>query len=117
MSDAAHADGVLARAWEEGTLGRAITHEEHLRIAFALLRRHGRDRGRERILEGTRRNTQALGASERFDAELTGHWTDAIAEAIETSGARTFEELIQRRPELSQSDLFGAPKWHAGQPN
>ena len=38
-------DERLADAWLGCALGRGISHEEHVRIAFVLLRRHGREQG------------------------------------------------------------------------
>jgi hypothetical protein len=81
------------------TLGRAIGHEEHVRIAAVLLRRHARDEGARMVADGTRRNCDALGSPERYDAELTRRWWD---------------ELLRERPELLRSDLFGPPSWRRG---
>jgi hypothetical protein len=106
-------DEQLADRWERGALGRSITHEEHLRIAFVLLRRHGREDGTRRIDESTRSNSEALGAAEKYDGELTRRWSEALADALEGTGARDADELIRVRPEFLQSDLFGPPAWKA----
>jgi len=108
-------DETLADEWEQCALGRSITHEEHVRIAFVLLRRHGRDEGIRRVDEGTRRNSAALGAEERYDAELTRRWSDALADAVEETGAEDADELIRAHPELLRSDLFGPPAWKASE--
>jgi hypothetical protein len=81
-------DEQLAESWLACSLGRALSHEEHLRISFVVLRRHGRLEGRRRIAEATRANCIALDAGNRFDSELTDRWTTGLAAALETSGAR-----------------------------
>lgn len=100
----------LTDAWEACALGRGITHEEHLRIAWTLLRRHGRQEGGRRIAEGTRRNCAALGVPERFDERLSERWIRALVHALD-EGDDTFEGLMGAHPELAQSDLLGQPSW------
>lgn len=104
-------DEELADAWEACRLGRGISHAEHLRIARVLLRRHGREGGGKRVLEGTRRNCEAMGGAERFDEGLTERWVSAIADAIDRADAASFEEFVRLHPELSRSDAFGLPAW------
>lgn len=66
------------------------------------------------VADGTRRNCDALGSPERYDAELTRRWWDAIADAAEETGALDADELLRVRPELLRSDLFGRPSWRRG---
>ena len=105
------ADERLADAWSACELGRAITHEEHVRIAVVLLRRHGREEGIRLIDEGTLRNSEALGAADKYDGELTRRWSEALADAVETTGAHDADELIGAHPEFLSSGLFGPPAW------
>ena len=51
-------DERLADAWSACELGRSVTHEEHVRIALVLLRRHGRDDGSRLIEEATLRSAR-----------------------------------------------------------
>ena len=99
--------------WERAALGRSIGHEEHVRIARVLVRRHGRADARERLVAGTRRNCEAMGAPERFDEDLTRRWCDRIAAAVETRDGATFDEFARFYPELLRSDLLGAPAWRS----
>lgn len=108
-------DDELAAAWLACSLGRAITHEEHVRVSFALLREHGPERGAALIQEATRENSAALGVAERYDSELTKIWTDAIADAID--GDRSTDELLLKHPALLESGLFGPPRWKREQVN
>ncbi len=104
-------DEQLTDAWEECALGRAISHEEHLRISFVLLRRHGSEEGVRRIVVATRRNCEALGAAERYDEALTRRWAEALAQALESSNAASADELLAEHPDFRRSDLFGRPAW------
>jgi len=110
-ADALTEDERLAERWERGErLERAITHEEHLRIAWVLLRRHGREAGSRRLLEGTRRACEVHGVPERFDADLTARWSGAIADALEQRPAPgSLAELLERHPELRDGGRFGGP--------
>jgi hypothetical protein len=101
----------LTDEWLKCALGRAISHEEHLRIAFVLIRRHGRAEGSRLIGEGTRRNCEALDAAERYDAALTRRWSEAIADAMDESDAVDADEFLLKHPRFRQSDLFGLPSW------
>jgi hypothetical protein len=104
-------DERLTEKWLACGLGRAITHEEHLRIAFVLLRRHGRQGGGRQIAEGTRRNCEALDSLDRYDASLTHRWSEALADALETSDAPDADAFLLAHPQFRQSDLYGLPAW------
>ena len=104
-------DDELTDGWE-AVLGRAVTHEQHLRIAYTLIRRHGRDEARRRLLAGTLANCEAMDAAERFDTDLTVRWSDHVASCVEVGdGAGSFETFIERHPDLRRSDLLGLPAW------
>jgi hypothetical protein len=104
-------DDELTDAWE-AVLGRPITHDEHLRIAFTLIRRWGQEAGR-RLLIGTQANCEAMGAADRFDADLTARWAERIGACVEVDGerARSYDDFIARHPELRRGDLLGLPEW------
>jgi hypothetical protein len=104
-------DERFAERWERGEAPSAgISHEEHLRIAWVLLRRHGREAGGRRVLDGTRRACEAAGVPERFDARLTRRWTDALADALEEPPVPgSLSELLARHPELRDGRRFGRP--------
>ena len=105
------ADERLTDAWLACALGRGISHEEHLRIAVVLLRRHHRPEALQLLDDGTRRNCAALGVPERYDAALTRRWGQALADAAAATDPADADDLFRRRPELLRSDLLGAPGW------
>jgi hypothetical protein len=107
-------DETLTRDWETVALGRSITHYEHLRTAWFLISRYGRDEGSQRVTDGTLRNCFAMDAAERFDAELTDRWNEAIATAVESSTATTSDAFLVEHPEFLDSRLFGLPSWRQG---
>ena len=104
-------DEELTDQWERCALGRAITHEEHLRIARILVKRHGRHEAPRRLVDGTRANCAAIDATDRFDEHLTRRWGDQIANAIEDGDGEGFEDFIALHPVLARSDLLGPPAW------
>lgn len=107
------ADDRLADEWEAGVLGRSVSHEEHVRIARTLVRRHGREDATRRLVEGTRRNCEVMGSPERFDGALTARWSARIADSVETDPGDSFEDFMQLHPDLQRSDLLGPPSWKA----
>lgn len=111
MSD----DERLTDRWEAGPLGRSVSHEERVRVARVLLRRHDRQEATRRLLQGIRANCEAMGVPERFDQDLTCRWSTHIADAMDEGDAETFEDFIQLHPDLLRGDLLGLPEWTKGE--
>lgn len=107
-------DESLVAAWEACSLRRAISHEEHVRIARVLVRRHGAAAAERRLVEGTRRNCEAMDAADRFDEDLTRRWSRRIADAVREADADGFDAFIVLHADLRRSDLLGPPKWKLG---
>jgi riboflavin synthase len=103
---------VLVAAWEAASLGRSVSHLEHVEIAWELVRRHGAQEAERRLVEGTRRNCDAAGAPDRFDEGLTRRWAGAVAAAQERTPAGDFAAFLAAHPELGRGDLLGRPAWH-----
>ena len=106
-------DEELTDAWEAATVfPHGITHEQHLRIAWVLHRRYGRDEVRTRLVSGTERACAAHGCPEKFDADLTERWADVIADAIDRDGTEaTARQFLDAHPQLQRGDLLGVPDW------
>jgi Txe/YoeB family toxin of Txe-Axe toxin-antitoxin module len=109
-------DEAFAEAWEACSLGRAVSHDEHVRIARTLVRQHGTAAAEQRLVEGARRNCEAMESPERFDEDLTRRWSRRIARDVETADAKTFEGFVALHPDLLRSDLLGPPAWKRPQP-
>jgi hypothetical protein len=109
-------DDELTDRWEASTLGgTGISHLDHVRIAWVLVQRYGREEAEERLVDGTRRNSETYGVAERFDEELTQRWAKAVADAVETNpGGGDFEAFLDANPELARGDLLGTPAWLRG---
>jgi hypothetical protein len=101
-------DDQLTDAWLAGErFAGGVDHEQHLRIAWVLLVRHGSAQGAQRLVVGTRRACEVHGVPHKFDEALTRRWARAIAELIERDGAgASASSLIAAHPELGQADRF-----------
>jgi len=108
-------DDELTDAWESLELGRAVTHEEHVRVSWVLITRHGGTAGTSRIAAATLANCIAMNATDRFDPALTARWSRAISAAMETSDATTPDEFLDQHPKFLDSRLFGIPEWMAAE--
>ncbi len=101
-------DDELTDAWEAGALfPGGVSHVQHFRIAWILHRRHGPDRAKGRLIDGTRRACDVHGCSEKFDAALTERWADALATEINRGGLEAnADAFLAAHPELQRGDLL-----------
>lgn len=106
-------DDELADLWEAQALGgTGVSHLDHVRVAWVLVRRHGAEEAEERLVAGTRKGCDHYGVPEKFDEDLTRRWARAIADAAMTSPAGSFDEFIAAFADFRRGDLFGRPsKW------
>jgi hypothetical protein len=104
-------DEELADAWEAGVVfPGGVPHVEHLRVAWVLHRRHGAEQAKLRLLHGTERSCVAHGCPEKFDAELTERWADAVAASADRDGlGPSAAAFIAKHPELRQGGLYDRP--------
>lgn len=111
-------DEELTDAWEAGAAlhdGVGVNHVEHLRIAWVLHRRHGRQEARRRLLTGTERACAIHGCPEKFDPALTERWARVIADTTERDGfGATAADFFAAHPELLSGRLLGRPSSAAG---
>jgi hypothetical protein len=101
-------DDELTDAWLAGErLPGGISHDQHLRIAWVLIRRHGGVQAEQRLVSGTRRACEAHGVPEKFDEALTRRWAHAIAELVERDGPGVSAgAFIIAHPELGEGGRF-----------
>ena len=105
----ASADDELADRWERQELGGGgVSHLDHVRVGWVLVRRHGPAEAEERLVDGTRRGCDHYGVPEKFDEALTRRWSAAIAAAY--ADGETFAAFLERNPELRNGRLFGPPR-------
>jgi len=78
-----------------------LGHREHLHMTWSSLRR-GQP---ERVFPFLRHVAESDGEAEKLNVTMTRFWVDATAYAIETSGARGFDELLERVPHLLDKGL------------
>lgn len=98
-------DDELVAAFEGGRLEpAAFRHRDHVRLAWLLLQRYGRDGAETRLREGIRSLAIRAGRPEKFDAALTRAWLERIDEIrAARPEATTFAALEAGRPDLLDS--------------
>jgi hypothetical protein len=86
-----------------------ISHDQHLRIAWVLIRRHGTAQVEERLVCGTQRACEVHGVPGKYDEALTRRWARAIAKLVERDGpGASATAFIAAHPELGQGDRFAS---------
>lgn len=87
--------------------GGRFAHEDHLRLAWIVLRRDGLAHGEERIADLVRHLAAALGAPGRYHDTVTRAWTRLVAAAL--SGMppdASFLQLLSAHPVLARRDAL-----------
>lgn len=95
-------DAALVAGFEAGTL-RAFPHEEHLRLVYLLIRRHGEQEALRRVSDGIRAMAVANGKPEAFHVTRTTAWTRLVAAAGEHGDSR---EFLAANPQLTRRELL-----------
>jgi hypothetical protein len=105
-------DDELADPWEMQALGGSgVSHADHVRVAWVLVRRHGAEEAETRLVTGTRKGCDHYAVPEKFDEQLMRAWAAAIAAAmVDGPDRETFDDFIERHPRFLRGDLFGRPK-------
>jgi hypothetical protein len=104
-------DDELTDAWLAGEhFSGGISHDQHLRIAWVLNRRHGGAQAEQLLVVGTRRACDVHRVPEKFNESLTRRWARAIAELIKRDGpSASAAAFIDAHPELGHGDRFREP--------
>ncbi len=102
-------DDELTSRWEAGEVFTGgITHEQHVRIAWVLCRRHGGTVAKRRLTLGTRQACERHGFPQKFDPDLTNRWADALIEAIDKYGPESSAgAFLARHPEFAHGGFLG----------
>jgi pyridoxamine 5'-phosphate oxidase len=84
----------------------AFRHADHLRVAWAYLRRDGEARALAQLLVGLRRYADAKGAPSKFHHTLTRAWLELLTAARDADPTLpTAEAAIRRYPALAEIQL------------
>jgi hypothetical protein len=77
-------DEHLLRAFENGTLEpAAFLHESHLRVAWLLNRRYGREEGLGRLIAGLRSLAARAGNPGAYHETITRAWFELVASDLD----------------------------------
>jgi hypothetical protein len=104
-------DDELTDAWLAGErFADAVSHDQHLRIAWVLHRRYGAAQAEQLLVAGTRRACEVHGVAQKFDEALTRRWAAAIAELVERDGPGvSASAFMDAHPELREGDRLRDP--------
>ena len=99
-------DDEFLRLVESGRIER-FGHREHLRLAFLAARREETlDQAIDRCRSGIRAVATAQGAPDRYHETITAAWATIVRSVASALPAATFDELIDRHPELRDPHLL-----------
>lgn len=85
-------------------------HREHVRMAFALLRRHEFTESAHRYAQALRTITAQAGQPQAFNLTVTIAFLALIAERLEQAGDCDFPAFAQAHPELFDKGLLA--RWY-----
>lgn len=86
--------------------GEGFGHRQHLELTWRCLEDHGPDAAREMVADAIRRVAAAHGAADKFHATITSGWVHCVAVHRERWPADTFDEFIERNPDLLDAMLL-----------
>jgi hypothetical protein len=82
-------------------------HRDHVRIAWAYVKRVGVSEAETRVCIGIRGLARAAGAEPRFHETLTRGWVRAVAHfEAHNDHASSFDEFVERWPQLLRRALL-----------
>ncbi len=107
LTQVEYADDDLADALLDGSLDRAISHEEHVRVALTLVRRHGIEQAGTEVQDGLTGLCARLGVAERVDGALTRRWLEELVQ-IDVNDRR-LSDVLRAHPEVLDAKRHGVP--------
>jgi hypothetical protein len=81
-------------------------HREHLELAWRYLRLYPIDAAAEVMVEAIRHVARLHGASDKYHETITRSWIHFVAVHMERWGAESFDEFIERNPDLLDGKLI-----------
>ncbi|GHD99477.1 hypothetical protein U879_08140 [Defluviimonas sp. 20V17] len=106
MTQASGPSGIT-QAFEAGSVdAAAFHHEQHVRVAFDLLRKYDFIDAAATYAKGLRAIAASAGAPEKFNLTITYAFLSLIAERLAASPDATFEAFVSQNPELLSKHLL-----------
>ena len=87
--------------------GGGFGHREHLELAWSYLRLHPIDEARRVMIAAVRHIARRHGAERKYHATITVAWLQCVAVHMQRWGAESFEDFIERNPDLLDVKLLG----------
>jgi hypothetical protein len=81
-------------------------HREHLELAWSYLRRYPIDEAAEVMVAAIRHVARLHGAEDKYHETMTRAWLHFVAVHLQRWGADSFEEFLERNPDLLDSKLI-----------
>ncbi len=81
-------------------------HREHLELAWTYLRLYPTDEAAEAMVAAIRRVARLHEAEDKYHETITRAWLHFVAVHIQRWGAESFEEFIERNPDLLNRKLI-----------
>ncbi len=81
-------------------------HREHLELAWTYVRRYPFDKAAEAMVAAIRRVARLHEAEDKYHDTITRAWLHFVAVHIQRWGAESFEEFIERNPDLLDRKLI-----------
>jgi hypothetical protein len=81
-------------------------HREHLELAWSYLRRYPFDQAAEAMVAAIRHVARLHEAEGKYHETMTRAWLHFVAVHVQRWGADSFEEFLERNPDLLNSGLI-----------
>ena len=99
-------DAEFLQQIEACTLPREeFTHRNHVRLAWLCLTNRDHRDPAERVGNTIQRYAESLGATRKYDHELTMAWISVVETAIEATPSGSFDAFAAANPALLDSSL------------
>jgi hypothetical protein len=87
--------------------GAGFGHRQHVELAWCYLARHDADQAADCVTAAIRQIADAHGQPAKFHQTITQSWVRCVAVHRERWPAASFEEFLDRNPQLLDSGLLG----------
>jgi hypothetical protein len=81
-------------------------HREHLELAWTYLRLHPIEEARSAMIAAIRHVAHSHGAAGKYHETITRAWLQFVAVHMQRWGAESFEQFIERNPDLLDGKLL-----------